>query len=111
MDPAPIPPRFLLADYLHGPNGLTHDRLAALPKRGTEAGAWQDAALSLLTQPDGPRDEERNRANSIIHSYFGHPERLKGVTDPDCHGCLVDVTISRMLPCKWNEASLRDQRC
>ncbi|KAK9822424.1 hypothetical protein WJX74_006006 [Apatococcus lobatus] len=75
--------------------------LTVLPRRGTEVGAWQEAAESLLSLPDWPPDESRSRANEVIRSYYGCPERLRGVHDPDCHGCLLDVTVSRMLPCKW----------
>lgn len=89
--------------YLLAASGIQNSICAALPKRGTEVEAWREAAQSLLMSlQDGSDEEARTRPGMWLQTNFGPPERLNGKEDPACHGCLIDITISRVLPCTWN---------
>ncbi len=51
---------------------------------------------------DASDEHARTQPDAWLCTFFGLPERLKGQEDPKCRGCLVDVTIRRVLPCSWN---------
>ncbi|KAL3137835.1 hypothetical protein ABBQ38_005089 [Trebouxia sp. C0009 RCD-2024] len=66
--------------------------LHALPKRNTEASAWQEFAARHWQATDGPS------RNTELEKVLGPLDILKGGTD-DSPGMIVDLMLLRGLPC------------
>ena len=66
--------------------------LAALPKRGTEAEAWQAYAQEIFARSPGMQ-----QAGDIV-AVLGDLHSLQGKGSPGT-GVVADLTIRRLLPC------------